>query len=206
MTSTGPAGRARRWESSWSMRPGRWTRAGGGRTALGAFCVAAGPDARHHRSVPRPPDPPTTRYRPGIAALRARPLRTCGLPQRHHPGCTDVRLTRGPRGSPPPGRALLAGALRLAVTMPSAVSPAGEARDRPQRAGEPTRPGVKRDGSTPRAQRPPCWRRRQRSSSRPMNPGPAWVPARRPLAARRLLPGPLSLVGTRPVALPVMRR
>src|SRR5262249_50169566 len=59
--------------------------------------------------------------------------------------------------------------------------------------------------STARAQRSPCWRRRQRSSSRAMSPGPAWVPARRPLAARRLLPRPLSLAGARPAAPPGLR-
>jgi hypothetical protein len=111
MTPAGPARRARRWDGSWSMRPG-----GGGRTAQRAFCVAAGPEARHHRSVPRPPDPPghalPVRHR-GVAG-RAR----CEPAACHSditPGCTDVRLTRGPRGSPPPGRVLLAGALRLAA-------------------------------------------------------------------------------------------
>jgi hypothetical protein len=58
---------------------------------------------------------------------------------------------------------------------------------------------ARRQHSKGSAQRSPCWRRRQRSSSRPMSPGPDWVPARRPLAVRRLLPRPLSLAGARPV-------
>ena len=56
-----------------------------------------------------------------------------------------------------------------------------------------------RAGGRARDQRSPCWRRRQRSSSRPMNPGRVWVPAGRPRAARRLLPGALPVAGARPV-------
>jgi hypothetical protein len=73
MTPTGSAGRARRWESSWSMRPGRWTRAEGGRTRWE-------PSAQRRALMRATTEVflvhlirPTTRYRPGIAALRAAP-------------------------------------------------------------------------------------------------------------------------------------
>jgi hypothetical protein len=55
-------------------------------------------------------------------------------------------------------------------------------------------------------QRPPSWRRRQRSSSHPISPDPACLPGRRPLAAGRFLPEPLAWAGARPVVMPVMRR
>jgi hypothetical protein len=43
MTPTGPAGRARRWEGSRSMRPGRWTQPGGGRPRAGSLLCSSGP-------------------------------------------------------------------------------------------------------------------------------------------------------------------
>ena len=57
-----------------------------------------------------------------------------------------------------------------------------------------------------RRQRPRSWRRRQRSSSRPIGPDRACMPGRPPLAARCFLPAALSLAGARPVVTPVMRR
>jgi pimeloyl-ACP methyl ester carboxylesterase len=39
-------------------RPGRCARPGGRCTALGTFSGGDGPDARYHRSIPRPSDPP----------------------------------------------------------------------------------------------------------------------------------------------------
>jgi hypothetical protein len=63
------------------------------------------------------------------------------------------------------------------------------------------------DGSgQPGVQRSRSWRRRQRSSNRPISPGPACLPARPPLAADRFLPERLSWAGARPVVMPVMRR
>jgi len=62
------------------------------------------------------------------------------------------------------------------------------------------------DGSPARDQRPSCWRRRQRSSSRPISPDPACLPAGRSFAARRFSPKPRAAAGGRPVLLPIMRR
>jgi len=67
------------------------------------------------------------------------------------------------------------------------------------RTGAPPGGGGK-DGCGNRGQWPPCWRCRQRSSSRPISPDPACPPACRPRAARRILPERPAVAGHAPVA------
>jgi pimeloyl-ACP methyl ester carboxylesterase len=76
-------------------RPGRCGRPGGGRSALGTFSGAAGPDARHHRPVPCAPASPDhalpARHRGAAGGVDARRGRRRGHVERVTSCCPDNR-------------------------------------------------------------------------------------------------------------------